>query len=326
MGKKIIGILLLCVLLVAVTACEGLGGSDSGEQQLEEVIRGDLRLTVSGSGSVGVSRDASLGFGAGGKIETMNVEEGDTVSKGMLLAQLDDSALELALNQAISARDEIQYNLDQMKDVLHASNDRIVLTEQQLEVAEQAVAQARKQLEEAKITASFSGMVAAVYADEGDFVAVGQPVIFLVDMDSLELVIEVDEVDIASVEPGQDVIIEVDALTGDFDGEVLSISPMPTALSGVVVYNVKIGFSKITSEMGLRMGMSATADIVTDSRSGVLIIPGRAVTEDDSGNQIVKVMAGEEVEERRVVTGLDDGLDVEIVEGLSEGETVVISR
>jgi macrolide-specific efflux system membrane fusion protein len=99
---------------------------------------------------------------------------------------------------------------------------------------------------------------------------------------------------------------------------------MPTALSGVVVYDVKIGIDE--PAQGLRVGMSATADIITDQREGVLIIPSRAVTKNSSGNQVVKVMVGEEVVERTVVTGLDDGLDVEIVEGLNEGEVVVISR
>jgi RND family efflux transporter MFP subunit len=326
MVKKIIGVLLLSAMLMAVTACDGLGGGDSSGRQLVEVTRGDLQLTVSGSGSLAVSEDTSLSFGVGGKILLLNAEEGDTISKGTVLARLDTSALELALNQAIVARDEVQYNLDQLRDVLHSSNDRIVLTEKQLALAEQAITEAQKQLDEAVIEAPFTGLVAATYADEGDFVAMGQPILYLVDMNSLELVVEVDEVDIASIEPGLAVVIEVDALTGTFGGKVLSISPTPTALSGVVVYNVKIGFDQILPEMGLRMGMSATADIITDSRNNVLVIPSRAVTEDDDGNQIVKVLIGEEIEERTVEIGLDDGLDVEIISGLSEGETVDISR
>ncbi len=325
MGKKIIGILLLSVLLVVFTACEGLGGGGDGEQQLVEVARGDLKVVVSGSGSIGVSEEANLGFGVGGKIKRLYVEEGDEVSQGRVLAELDTSALELALDQAIVARDEAQYNLDQLRDVLHASSDRIELTERQVALAEQAVAEARKQLDEAKITAPFAGVVASVYADEGDFVAMGQPLIHLIDMDSLELVVEVDEVDIAGVMPGQKAEIEVDALPDVIiDGKVISIAPLPTAMAGVVVYNVKIGISDPAP--GLRVGMSATADIILDERIDVLIIPSRAVTKDSSGRQVVKVKVDETTEERTVVTGLDDGLDVEIMEGLAEGDVVVIER
>ena len=70
--------------------------------------------------------------------------------------------------------------------------------------------------------------------------------------------------------------------------------------------------------------MSATADIVISERINVLLVPSRAITQDSQGNPIVKIMVGEQIQERPVVTGISDGFETEIAGGLSEGETVVI--
>ena len=70
--------------------------------------------------------------------------------------------------------------------------------------------------------------------------------------------------------------------------------------------------------------MSATADIIINERSNVLLVPSRAITQDTNGNPVVKVMVNEEIEERSVVLGLSDGFDTEIVDGLSEGDMVVV--
>ncbi len=71
--------------------------------------------------------------------------------------------------------------------------------------------------------------------------------------------------------------------------------------------------------------MSAIADIILEERSNVLLVPDRAISQDSQGNPVVKVMVDEEeIEERIVVTGISDGFDTEIVDGLSEGDVVVI--
>ena len=76
-------------------------------------------------------------------------------------------------------------------------------------------------------------------------------------------------------------------------------------------------------DSGLKAGMSADADIVLDERQNVLLVPNRAIGHDSQGNPIVKVILDEQVEERRVVLGITDGLDTEVIEGLTAGEVIV---
>ncbi len=335
------GALLLCLVLVGSIACSPSGGdSKKTGQQSVKVVRGDLMVTVSGSGTIEVLTERKLAFSSGGRIEKIYVDEGDKVNKGDALARIDTSALELALTQAklslvqaMVARDEAEYNLNQLKNILHASHDRVKIAEsalsaaeKQIEAAEQAVAEAQKQLDEATITAPFSGVVASVDVDEGDNVSTVTTIVHLIDLTSIELVAEVDEIDIPEVKPGQRAIIDVDALSGaPLEGEVTSISPLSIETAGVVVYEVKIDIGD-SKDYGLKAGMSASADIVIDERSNILLVPSRAVTRNSQGNPVVKVMVNKEIEERPVVTGISDGFNTEVLDGLDEGEIVVIER
>jgi len=398
-------------------ACNPFGGDqEEVSQQLIEVVRGDLIVSVSGSGNIVVSNEADLAFGSGGKIAKIYVDEGDEVSKGRVLARLDTSPLKLALTQAQAALDQAEYNLeqleepfseddidsaeaavdaaedyldyafwmlDQSEDALDKAEDALAEAEQggdavkiaaaeaqvweaeaaverwrmeasrawsslltaeaqleamldapdegaidaaesQLKAAELAVTETQKQLDEAVITAPFDGEVTSVHADEGDSVSAMMTIINLIDLTSMELEVEVDEIDVAEVKPGQRAIIEVDALPAlQLEGEVASISLLSKEIGGLVLYEVTIGFD-IPQGYNLKIGMSAIADIILEERSNVLLVPNRAITQDSQGKPVVKVMVDEEIEERPVVTGISDGFDTEIVDGLSEGDVVVI--
>lgn len=389
---RIIGVLLLCLALVGTLACSPLGGGgEEVTQKSAEVARGDLMVSVGGSGKIEVSNEAKLTFGSGGKVDEILVSEGDEVSEGDVLAKLDADALELALSQAQvahlqavaardqaeaaigqaevavdqaeAARDQAKVSLEQAdlnleltelwssaaqidiaelqveaaKSQLAAAESQLTSAELQVEMAKlqvkaaelqvkstyQAVEYAQKQLDEATITAPFDGVVASVYVDEGDMVAVTTTIIRLIDLTTMELKVDVDEIDIAQVKAGQRVIIELEALPDlQLEGEVASVSLLAREEAGLVLYEVKVGFG-VPEGIVLRVGMSATADIVIDERSGILLVPSRAIQDDSQGNPVVEVVVGEQIEERSVVTGISDGFDTEIVSGLSEGDVVV---
>ncbi|MFC2041431.1 efflux RND transporter periplasmic adaptor subunit [Chloroflexota bacterium] len=525
---RIIPVLLLCLVLAGSIACNPFGGEEEVSENLIEVVRGNLTITVSGSGNIEVSKDVELAFGSGGKIETIYVEEGDEVSEGDVLAKLDTDVLKLALTEArvayynaqvavieaeasvtqaevaitqaeinlknaeialesaedtyvwpeeiFTARQNVwaaerevreaqamlrgeeavydsrtgallyykqlktaydlkywtdklaeaeeklrtyQVNLDALLtesavdtsvseaeakltwyqdqlNILLAQYDALTqereptgsekaeveeriatmrmkvelaqeeiedaqneqeevvtkkhqveyaqqslelakqslelarhspeLNRQSVELAKQSLEQAQKQLDEATITAQFDGIVARIYADDGDVIPppslTSTPIIKLIDPSNLELNVEVDEIDVPGVKKGQKVIIDVDALPSiPIEGEVDFIFPTANEESGLVTYKVKIDFA-IPEGSGLRGGMSATADIVIEERSDVLLVPGRAIKQDSEGNSIVEVMVNQQIEERTVVTGISDGFQTEILDGLEEGEVI----
>ncbi|MFC1912608.1 efflux RND transporter periplasmic adaptor subunit [Chloroflexota bacterium] len=361
---RVILILLLSLVLTGATACEAIGGGEEVVAHEVEVVRGDLLVNISGSGSIDISEEADLTFGLGGNIDRIYVEEDDEVAEADVLARLDTGALELALVEAKSALslaiaaqaqavatyelakatlDSAEYDLyiltkrhvsyEQQRIAklqisaaqlqLDASRLQLDATKLQLDAAEQAIPEIEKQLQWAIITAPFDGTISSVDVDEGDTVLATQMIMQLIDLTSLKLDAEVDEIDVAVLEQGQRAIIEIDALPAvQLEGEVMSIALLPEVKSGVVLYKVKIGFN-VSPDLGLRVGMSATADIVINERNNVLLVPYRAIRSDSQGNPIVEIIVGEQVEERAVVIGISDGFETEIIDGLAEGEVVL---
>lgn len=206
---------------------------------------------------------------------------------------------------------------------IEAADLQLEAANSQLVAAEEALDEAQKQLDEATLSVPFRGVVTSVDVIEGDTVSATTTIVHLIDLATMELNVELDEIDIPSVKPGQRAIIELDALPAlNLEGRVSSIGPLPTVEAGVVLYEVEIGFD-VPWNSGLRFGMSATADIIISERSGVLLVPDRAVNQDGQGNPIVYVVVDEQIEERSVVIGISDGYQTEIVSGLEEGEIVV---
>ena len=394
---------LVCLFLVSLIACAG--PADESQRQLVEVSRGDLVVTVGADGNLSFVKDRKLTFGVSGTIAEVNVEEGDLVSQGTVLAKLDATSLELAVRvaevdlaiatntysgltypytystfaldipAALASLADAQRELKKADESLEMElsyeqywqvwagleQAQLKVTEAQqrlargrgedvfssgilsvtdfwtlraaqlgMERAQVALDLANDNLAQAVMVAPFDGVIAAVNIKEGDslsaFDYATKTIIELVDPSSMELSAEVDEIDVPNVKLGQRAIIDVDALPGArLEGEVTSVSPVAIEESGLVLYKIKVGFA-VPEGSGLRAGMSATADIVISGRSGVLLVPSRAVGEDSQGNPVVEVMAGGQIEERAVVIGISDGYQTEILSGLEEGEVVVVEK
>jgi len=221
---------------------------------------------------------------------------------------------------------------EQRREEMLAGGESAEVTLSRLEVAavRKALEQAQKDLDEATITAPFDGIVGAIYVDKGDIIPpptmAATVAIYFITPTSLELKAEVDEIDIPDVEVGQSALVEVDAIAYElFEGMVTLISPVPIMQAGLVLYEVNISLV-IPADAGVKVGMSATADIMIDNSEDTLLVPERAVGFDDQGNTVVWVSVDGELEQRVVVTGISDGLKTEILEGLSEGDMVAVEK
>ena len=118
--------------------------------------------------------------------------------------------------------------------------------------------------------------------------------------------------------------IDLDAFPNEeFVMKVSEIDPTATNKDGVSKYRVKLDFP--TQDMRLKIGMTGDAEIYTNFREDVVHIPGRAVFTDGNGNEIVKIMENGDVVERKIKTGMEgEGGDVEVVDGIEEGETIIL--
>ncbi len=237
-------------------------------------------------------------------------------------------AAELSVTLAQKNIDDLGKNIALQELQITSAAQTVKQSQQAVELAQQSLADTQNQLNEATITAPFDGVIAMVLAKEGDIIPspsmAPTTIIQMVNPNFLELVIEMDEIDIPFVKLGQEADVEVDALPDTvFKGRITALYPVPVEKGGIVLYNVKLSLD-VPEGSGIKVGMSASADIVLASHLNVPIVPARAVTKNDQGQTVVKVAADGTTQERVVVVGLDDGMRVEIVSGLNEGEIIVV--
>jgi len=200
------------------------------------------------------------------------------------------------------------------------------VAELQIEQAALSVDWARSALSDAEITAPFAGTVAEVLVEEGELIGASVPAIVLIDDSELHLDVLVDEIDVAQVSVEQPVSIMLDSLPeAEITGTVTFVAPHATIQGGVVSYLVRITLDP--TDAPLRPGMTATAEIITQTLEDILLVPNWAVRLDrTTGEAFVNVQREDGgVEEIRIELGMHGDEYSEVVSGLEEGDVVVVS-
>jgi RND family efflux transporter MFP subunit len=230
------------------------------------------------------------------------------------VAGVNDTALRTAqasLDKAQIALEQAKKNLDTSMRTAQASLDN----------AKTAVDTAQRNLENATLYAPFDGTVATVNYAVGDYA--NGTAITMVDLNDLQIKVSIAEVDMSRVKVGQTASVTLDALSGKtYTATVSAIGPVGTVSSGVVNYPV---YLRLSNEDGqLRPGMTANLGIEVERRDNVLLVPARAVRTTNN-QKMVSVMRDGKATPQRVATGLSNDTTVEIVNGLAEGDQIVIA-
>jgi HlyD family secretion protein len=232
------------------------------------------------------------------------------------------TAAELAAAEAQVA--QAQANLAALAD--GPTVEQIMAAEAELAQAGIDLASAEAALAKATIRAPFAGLITDVYYVEGELA--NGPVVSMFAADSLEVVLEVDEADVASLELGQTAEISLEAFPGvTLTGEISAIAPkaVGTAGSSLVAYQVRLAL--IEQGLPLRSGMTADAHMVVAERQDVLLVPNQAIHVDRaSGSFSVNLVSGDTVAQTPVVIGLRDGQYTQVVEGLEAGDQVLLGN
>ncbi|UCG24088.1 MAG: efflux RND transporter periplasmic adaptor subunit [Chloroflexota bacterium] len=255
---------------------------------------------------------------------------------GLSAAKAQQDAAEIRYNQQLSGPNAAEVagaeaQLEQAKANLAELADGP--TDEEIAAAEAEVAQARVNLadaqaalETATIKAPFAGVVTAVHYAEGEY-ASGPTVSMFAD-DSLEVILEVDEADIAALRVGQAATVSLEAFPSTpLNGEITVIAPKAAQSPGssLVVYEVHLALDE--TALPLRSGMTADADLVVAKREDVLLVPNQAINADRAaGTYSVNLIVGETVEETPVIIGQRDGQHTQIVDGLNPGDELLIGN
>ena len=206
-----------------------------------------------------------------------------------------------------------------------ATTEEIQTAEAELELARIALADAQEQLDNATIIAPFAGVVTAVNFSEGELASGAAAEI--VNTDSLEIILSVDEVDVGGFAIGQPAVVTLETWPNEeIASEILSIAPSATngGANALVSYDVHVGLGE--TELPVLIGMTANADLITSENEDVLLVPNRAITADRQADQyFVNVLQDDgSFEQVEVVIGLRDGENTQIISGVNAGEVLAI--
>ncbi len=291
--------------------------------ELGVVGRGDVPSYLGATASLEPEKRVTVQSEAMGQIRELRVEEGDFIVAGQVMATLDGEAETLALEEAALRAAAREREL-RRGEALHAeqgiSKKELQDLRFRFDEAEAQRRSAEHRLERTRIIAPFSGRVSERLVDPGQHLGVGIPLFELVDSDPLLARIYLPEKQAVRIALGQSVVIVPDTRPDlELGGEVMRIAPVVDTRTGTVKVTCRIA-----GEGGLlRPGSFVRVKVQTDLHESVLVVPKRALVPEGGETYVFKAMA-DSVIKVAVATGYGNGSEVEIVEGLDEGDRIVV--
>lgn len=170
-----------------------------------------------------------------------------------------------------------------------------------------------------EVKAEFSGVVTKIHIEEGDSVVLGTPTIDISDYSQMIATIKIDEYDMGAIKKGKEVICTVDALDKELSGTVEKISKQAVSTGGITYYIADV---LLPADEQLLEGMSVEVKALNEQSEDTVTISMKALQFDNENKPFVYLKKGGKMTQKPVTIGINDGLTVEIKEGISEGDTV----
>lgn len=310
MKKIIIGLIVVIALGVVLFF---VFKNKDGKQKFvtDKITRGDIKSTVSATGTVNAVTTVQVGTQVSGTIQKLFVDFNSPVKKGQLLAQIDPAIFDAQVGQAranlLSAKANLEKSQVMLRDtkttlernkILYAKNfiaksdldtsetnylsaiAQIKVSEAQIQQAQAALDSSAINLKYTKILSPVNGTVISRNIDVGQTVAASfqTPTLFTIaqDLTKMQIDTSVDESDIGKVKAGQKAAFTVDAYPeSTFNGKVSVVRNAPINVSNVVTYNAVIIVDN--TDLKLKPGMTANVSVETESKQSVLLVPNAAL-------------------------------------------------
>jgi len=302
------------------------------------VLRSSFNDSFTANGKIKAKREANLKFNSPGKVSWVGVAKGDVVRKWQGVVSLDSVALNAAYQQALNNLRNFDAQADSVLDSVQehsfdenfATRAERTLAETNKDNAFDAVLTARNNLKNAVVVSPIAGTVVDVNGLVTGLTLTGADLeakfIRVVDLTSLYFAAEVDEIDFANVEMGQEVEISVDAYPDKVcSGKVGYINKDGKETSGGVV-TIGVDVEIEDCDVNLASGLNGQASFVTQNLEDVLVIPKKYIVVRDGDNYVWR-MAGTSMRNRELVPvtlGESTSTRVVVEEGLSEGDQIIL--
>ena len=280
-----------------------------------------MSASFSGTAALEARNEAQVVAKTSGIAQRVLVEEGQRVSAGQLLVQLEDAQQKLRVQQSSAQVMKLSRSFERAQQLatqkMVSAND-VDQLRFDLQNARAALNMAKLDLSYTRVVAPISGVVASRSIKTGNLVQISNPIFRIVDTNRLEATLNVPERNVDVIRAGLPVQLSLDAVPGQvFNGTVARVSPVVDSGSGT--FRVVAAFN----DSGvLQPGMFGRINIVFAQKADALAIPRSALLEDE-GETAVFTVRGDKAARVSIKTGYADGEWIEVVSGLKLNDPVV---
>lgn len=332
--RKRIGIFSLLMLTGAVVgACSSSESKEQPNEKQEEsrVVKVEtmevkptpIRDILILPGQTEAWQDVSAAADIGGRVEWIGPSEGDPVKKGQLIAKIDVSALKAALDRAEAdyrLAEELYTRRKKLFEDKIIGQEELDRSENQRLLALASLKQTRVEYEKGFLKSPINGIVNLLHVDVGEFADRGKPFVDIVDVDKIKINVNVPELDVKYLRPGQETMVSIDAfpdrrVMGKVDFVAYKADP------ATKTFHVRVIISNANKEV--RPGMIARVAFLRRVIPDALVAPLFAIV-DRGGERLLFVEKEGVVHSRPVTIGIIEGDRVQITTGLKEGDHLIV--
>ncbi len=292
--------------------------------EIAAVTRGEIHKTYQTITTLEAENEVEIVSRSSGILETISIEEGDHVSKGQILAQLDIEQLALELKQAKASlnklKNESKRQQSLFKKRLASGND---LDRSRFDYDSQKALYdlSKLKLQYATIRSPIDGIVTQRFVKAGNLIQINSKLFQIIDPESIKAILYLPEKELSQVNKGQKLLLSVDAFSDRIiPGVVERIRPIIDTETGTFKVT-----AKLNNQLGLlRPGMFARAELVFEVHHDSLLISEEAIITQDNRSHVFLVKNNKALQ-TPITLGIRNNGMVEITKGINEFDQVIIS-
>jgi RND family efflux transporter MFP subunit len=296
--------------------------------------RGEIVHKVTLPGNVMAYQEATLYAKVAGYLKTINVDKGDSVKEGELLAEIEAPEMLADLIKAKAEAEAAQLDYKRVTDAQKKASDLVVPQTVDAAKAKSGVAVAGLQrietlLSYAKITAPFSGVITKRWVDPGALIPAptssstskSAAVVTLMDFSTVRIDVAIPDAEAPLVKKDLPVTVTVSELPGRvFQGTITRFSYALDESTKTMATEIEIS----NPDLALRPGMWAAVEIELQRKGNALLIPAEVLVTEKNKNSVFVVRDGK-AQKVSVTTGFDDGVNVEILKGCNPNDAIIVA-
>lgn len=342
MKKKIIFTVIALLLIIGlIKGYLYFQAKKEPQYELTSVKKGKIDQTVSASGKIQTGKEVTLQFQTSGKLAWVGVKEGDKVNQWQAVAGLDVVELEKKLKKELNDYLNERWDFDQSReDYLITTDDleKYTLTNAVRRILEKNQFDLNNTVLDVEIAHLAVDLATLVSPIEGIVTKMESPVAGVNTTPTISRIIisapeevyfeaNIDENDVGQIKASQKAKLFLDAYPEEeFSSEVKEVSFVAVKTSGGgTAFPTKIYLDLPNNEEKFKIGMNGDVEIIIAQKENILHLPLEAIKK-EKGKKYVRVLENGEIKDIEVKTGLETDTKVEIVEGVEEGEEVIIGK